>query len=288
MFHSCLAHQPIFPRRAELARIPRWWTLTPRQLEPYVARQQVTPERAAGYDPRQDPFHIYTIRMQAILEAWRPIWNGLARDPMYRGATRILFSDHGERFYHVTDAIQLGGVHGFNLDPWETRIMLKVAGPGFDQPPGAAPHPATVSVLSLRDGIGQALQGRPITPETLERAYPEAPMRYHSLSLSMFMPDQGEYRDMAVEALVNGTGLAPDGIWFTRYDRPAAERAEQVSLAWGRGGQLEVIRPLKTGGARRFLYDDYTLTGTAPLTEAAYRAEKARMIQVLTARVPGS
>jgi hypothetical protein len=287
MFHSCLAHQPIFPRREELARIPRWWTLAPYELEPYVARQQVTPERAAHYDPRRDPFNIYAIRMEAILKAWEPIWNGLAQDPMYQDAARILFSDHGERFYHVTNDIQLGGVHGYNLDPWEARIMLKIAGPGFAAQAGTPPSTATVSVLSLRDGIARVLKtGAPITPDFIEHDCPVAPMRYHCLDLSLLTTEPAEYRLVTMSSLVGGTGIAPGGIWFTRYDKPASERAEDVTVAWGRGAQLEVIRPLKAGGAHRFLYDDFTLTSIATVSEDAYKAEKEKIKHALAAHSP--
>jgi len=287
MFHSCLAHVPIFPRREELARIPRWWTLTPESLEPYYAREQVTPNRAAHYDTRRDPFRIYTIRMQAIMKAWEPIWNGLARDPQYSNATRILFSDHGERFYHVTDEVRLGGVHGYNLDPWETRIMLKVAGPGFAAQTGTPAKLDTVSVLSIRDGIAHALSsGKSISPEDLEKSYPVAPMRYQCLDLSFFTKEPAEYRVMEVSSLAQSTSIGPDGIWFTRYEKSAEERAEDVTIAWGRGPQLDVIRPLKAGGAHRYLYDGFDLTSVKTIDEDAYKAEKAKVKAALTAHSP--
>ena len=287
MFHSCLAHVPIFPRREELARIPRWWTLSPYQLEPYYVREQVTPERAAHYDQRQDPFRIYTIRMETILKAWEPIWNGLAQDPQYGGATRILFSDHGERFYHVTDDIQLCGVHGYDLDPWEARIMLKIAGPGFAAQAGAPPRQDTVSVLSIRDGIAKVLEsGKPITPDDIGKAYPVAPLRYQSLDLSMFTTEPAEYRVLAVSSLVKGTGIAPNGIWFTQYEKTAEQRAEDVTLAWGRGPDLDAIRPLKAGGAHRYHYEGFRLTSVTTITEDAYKAEKEKMKVALAAHSP--
>jgi hypothetical protein len=278
---------PIFPHRDELARIPHWWTLTPYELEPYYVRAQVTPDRAAHYDQRRDPFNIYTIRMEAILKAWEPIWNGLASDPQYGGATRILFSDHGERFYHVTDTIQLGGVHGYDLDPWETRIMLKVAGPGFAAQAGAPPRLATISVLSLRDGIAHVLAtGKPIVPDDLEKAYPVAPMRYQCLDLSLFTDSPAEYRVMAVTDLVQGTGIAADGIWFTRYQKSAEERAEDVTVAWGHGPDLDVVRPLKAGGAHLYHYQGFTLKSVENITEDAYTAQKQKMKLALTAHSP--
>jgi hypothetical protein len=286
MFHSCLAHVPIFPNRDELAEIRRWWTLTPYDLEPYYVRPQVTPERAAHYDQRRDPFNIYTIRMRAILKAWEPIWNGLAQDPQYRGATRILFSDHGERFYHVTENVRLGGIHGYGLDPWEGRIMLKIAGPGFAD---GASSPATVSVLSLRDGIANQLaSGQPLAPAALERAYPRAPLRYGTLDQSLFTEEPAEYRNLELKKLIGSTGIAPDGIWFTRYDSTPEQRAEDVSLAWGEGPRMEVIRPLKAGGAHRYRYDNFTLQSVDTITEADYKSEKEKIKQALTAHSPAT
>jgi hypothetical protein len=284
MFHSCLAHQPIFLNRAELASLPHWWTLAPRELEPYYVKSQVTPDRAADYDPRRNPFRIYTIRMQAVLDAWRPIWNGLAQDPDYRDATRVLFSDHGERFYHVTDNIQLSGVHGYNLDPYEARIMLKVAGPGFAAGAGAPPRPGTISVLSLRDAIAQQMvKGTPILPGTLEQAYPEAPLRCHTLDQSMFTQELAEYRHLPLFSLVDRTTVAPDGIWFTTYAKPASERAEEVSIGWGRGSRLDVIKPLVAGGAHLYHFDGLALKSIDTISEAAYAAEKERSKKALMA-----
>jgi len=287
MFHSCLAHQPIFLNREELGSIPRWWTLTPAELEPYYVRSQVTPARAANYDPRRNPFPIYVIRMQAILKAWQPIWNGLAQDPDYRNATRILFSDHGERFYHVTDNVQLAGVHGYNLDPYEARIMLKVAGPGFATRAGAPPVPDTVSVLSLRDAIAQELRGgSAIGPEALAKAYPQAPMRCFTLDQSVFVVEPAQYRTMGLADLVQSTSIGPNGAWFTTFAKPASERAEEVSIGWGHGSQLDVIKPLVAGGAHLYHYDGLVLKSIATIPEAAYAAEKEKVKQALAAHLP--
>jgi len=287
MFHSCLAHVPIFPRREELARIPKWWTLTPYELEPYYVRMQVTPERAAHYDQRRDPFRIYTIRMEAILKAWEPIWNGLAQDPNYRDATRILFSDHGERFYHVTQNIQLGGVHGYDLDPWEARIMLKIAGPGFAAQAGTPPRTETVSVLSLRDGIAHTLStGQPMSPKEIEQSYPQAPLRYQCLDLSLFTASPAEYRVMPVSELVQGTVIVPGGIWYTEYQKSAEERAEDVTIGWARGPNLDVVRPLKASGAHIYHYEGFELKSVDTISEADYTAQKARMKSALTAHSP--
>jgi hypothetical protein len=225
--------------------------------------------------------------METILKAWKPIWNGLAQDPQYRDATRILFSDHGERFYHVTDTIQLGGVHGYDLDPWEARIMLKIAGPGFATQAGTPPRTDTVSVLSLRDGIAQVLStGKPISPDTIEKSYPIAPLRYQCLDLSLFTADAADYRVMPLSAVVQGTGIAPNGIWFTKFDKPAEERAEDVTVGWGRGPDLDVVRPLKAGGAHLYHYQGFGLKSVETITEDAYTAQKEKMKLALSAHSP--
>ncbi|GEM_PF-1239272 len=279
MFHSCLAHVPIFLDREELKEIPRWWTLAPGTLEPYYARQQVTPARAAAYDTRRDPFLSYTIRMRSILRAWEPIWNGLDQDPHYRGATRLLFSDHGERFHHVTDKVRLSGVHGYNLDPWEARIMLKVDGPGFEAKPGAPPVQATISVLSIRDGVAAALaNGGGLDRQALERAYPRAPMRYQTMSMDLFTADPpGLFREMTVSSLVGRTAIGKDGIWFVANDSPAETRAEEVTVAWGEGERMTVIKPLKGGGALRYDYDGLALKAATRIPESDYAAAKTEV-----------
>jgi len=276
MFHSCLAHVPIFLNREELKEIHRWWTLAPGTLEPYYARQQVTPARAAAYDSRRDPFLSYTIRMKSILRAWEPIWNRLDQDPQYRGATRILFSDHGERFHHVTENVRLSGVHGYNLDPWEARIMLKVDGPGFEARPGAPPAQPTISVLSIRDAVAAALAaGTSLDRATLERAYPRAPMRYQTMSMDLFTADPpGLFREMELSSLVTHTAIARDGIWFVADDLPAATRAEEVTLAWGEGEKMTVVKPLKAGGALRYEYDGLVLKTVTQIPESGYTEAK--------------
>lgn len=286
MFHSCLAHQPIFLRRFELQQLPNWWTARPGELEPYSARIQVTPNRAEHYDTRRDPFTAYRIRMSSILKAWEPIWNGLDQDPHYGKAVRVLFSDHGERFHHATEKIRLAGVHGFNLDPWECRVMFKAAGPGFSSAPTTRSE--SLSLLSLRDGFLKALEtGKPFTPEDLEKAYPIAPIRYQVVDTSIVTTEPAEYRRMDLKKLVKGTAIAPGGIWFTQYEKPAAERAEDVSLAWGEGKQLKVILPLKERGAHLYTYEGYELKTLQTLSEEQYKDEKQKMIESLTKQKMG-
>lgn len=288
MFHSCLAHTPVFLRRFELAKLSRWWTLTPRALEPWMARQQVTEARARNYDWRRDPFQAYRIRMESILKSWEPIWNQLDQDPQFKDANRVLFSDHGERFYHITPTIRLGGTHGYNLDPWEARIMLKVAGPGFDGP--AKPQSPTISVLSLRDALDQAIQtDGHLSRTTLEAAYPVAPLRYHVVSTELFTSEPPDlYRQMDLKDLATLTGIAPGGIWFTQYQRSFEERSEDVSVAFATGTRLEVVKPLKGGGAHRFVYEGYEMKSADVISEDDYKAEKLRAKSILTSHQPGS
>ena len=285
MFHSCLAHVPIFLRRGELAEVKGWWTMRPMNMEPYTARQQLTPERVAKYDVRRDPFLAYSIRMKAILKAWEPIWNGLDQDPRFKGAVRILFSDHGERFYHVTEQVQLAGVHGYNLDPWEAKITLRVDGPGFEAAPGAPAQHATISVLSIRDALEAAIKANgPLERRTLETSHPEAPLRYETLSRDLFTDDSAApFREMEVDKLITHTAVAANGIWFIEENGTADARAEQVSLGFGRGGLLEIIKPLKAGGAYQYDYEGYTLKAVKQIPEADYTAAKARAVKALTA-----
>jgi hypothetical protein len=284
MFHSCLGHAPIYLRRSELSQLPRWWTLKPGQLEPARQLPQLAPRSPLAGDVRMDPFLAYTLRMRAILKAWQPIWNALAEDPTYATATRILFSDHGERFYPSTGNLHLGGVHGYNLDPWEARVMLKIAGPGFAQGPGPL-NPATVSLLSLRDGFRQTLAtGQAMDAASLEAAYPEAPLRLNGLDLGPLTSEPAIYRHLDVQTIAAGITLIPGGGWFTCYLKTAEERGEDVSVGWGRGSELEVFRPLKAGGAHRFRYEGFALRTVETISEEAFAREKSRIIEALSGR----
>ena len=102
----------------------------------------------------------------------------------------------------------------------------------------------------------------------------------------MFTQEPAEYRNMSLSSLVARTGIAPNGIWFTTYEQTPEQRAENVSLAWGKGRHLDVVRPLKAGGAHLYHYDDFTLTSVDTLTEDQYKVEKEKMKQALTAHSP--
>jgi len=65
MFHSCLAHQPIFLSRQELWQAGRWWTLTPKAFEPLSDIAQVTRADLKAMDTRTNPFRAYQIRQAA-------------------------------------------------------------------------------------------------------------------------------------------------------------------------------------------------------------------------------
>jgi hypothetical protein len=282
MFHSCLAHQPIYLHRNEMNQLPHWWTAIPRNLEPLVVRAQVNEKHLARWDRRGDPFKAYQIRMQSILNAWAPIWANLAKDPAYQNSIRILFSDHGERFYHVADGVQLCGIHGYNLDPWETRVMLKVAGPRFSGSGPALDRESTVSLLGIRDSIAGLLrQGKPITPGGLEKAYPQAPMRYHTLSISDFTQEPAEYKQMNTKDLIKGTYIAPYGIWFTQYEKPAEERAKELTLGLAERAVLRITKPLKDGGAHLFEYQGFRLNAITAIDQKAYEAERQRSEKLL-------
>ncbi|HJV22639.1 MAG TPA: hypothetical protein VJ570_08075 [Holophagaceae bacterium] len=285
MFHSCLAHEPIFLRRAELANFKGWWRMRPFQLEPFEAIQQLTSRDVMHPKERMNPFEAYQVRMASILEAWQPVWNALDKDPAYAKATRVLFSDHGERFYHVTPDIQLQGTHGFNLDPWEVRVAFLVSGGAFPDQAGLPPSPKTVSLLGLRDGVRRMLEGKgPLDPQTLESLYPKAPMRYHTLSRKQFtFAEPGDYRDISTSELASQVRILPDGLWFTHYATTAEERANYVSVGLAEGGNLSVFKPLTKGGAHLWSFKDFDLTHNTvtPLDEADFQKAKAEVDGIL-------
>lgn len=274
MFHTCLAHQPIFLTRRELNQIPRWWTLKPRELPPIFTVAGLDQRTVDGWDPRRDAFRFYQIRMRSILEDWSKSWNDLQGDSDYSGATRVLFSDHGERFYHATESIRMGGVHGFDLDPWQLRIPMIVRGPGFTDGPGPK---TAVSLLALRDAIGHlVVEGNTITPESLT-SLPFAPVRYHTVSTESFRPSEKKYFELSAEKLVTSMAVLPEGIWVMKYDRPAPERGREVSLARAVGSRLTVFKPLLAGGAHRLDYDGYSLLADREIGEEEFQSEKKQI-----------
>lgn len=288
MFHSCLAHQPIFLNRPELAQTGRWWTLAPMDFQPVAAKRLVTAQQALHSDPRTDTFLAYQIRMGAILKAWEPIWNRLDRDPSYQGAVRVLFSDHGERFHHVGPAgFQLQGVHGFNLDPWECRTAMLVAGPGFSDKVEATPRTASVSLLGLRDGTRRLILGQgPFDASFFEGAYPLAPIRYHTLDDSMFGDPAGNYRQMSDKEIAASTFIGPHGLWYTEYKRPASERAKDVSVGLAKGLDLWIYKPLVGGGAHEFHFKGYQMEGLEKVEESVYQTKKAEVEKLMPPLVP--
>jgi hypothetical protein len=283
MFHSCLAHQPIFLNRQELGRTGRWWALSPLRFEPKADISLVTRRDVTHPDLRTNPFTAYQIRMDSILRAWEPIWNGLARDPHYQGAARFLFSDHGERFHTVAKGYQLQGVHGYSLDPWECRATLLAAGPGFSERVEPAPRETTISLLSFVKGMRHLLDKKgPLDATYLESCVPVAPIRYHSLSTNAFGPEPFQFRAEAEKDLATNTYIAPGGIFYIEYGNSAKERAKDASVAWAQGPDLHVFRPLKAGGAKEFHYLGYDLQEIRDLDEAGFQKEKAKVEALLT------
>lgn len=282
MFHSCLAHQPIFLTRKELWGTGRWWTLSPRAYQPKADISQVTQKDVDHPEDRTNPFLAYQLRQAAIIEAWRPIWNRLATDPQYKDAVRILFSDHGERFHQIANGFQLQGVHGFNLDPWECRASLLIAGPGFSQTVDPKPRAATISLLGLRDGVARSLDGsKPFDASFLESNTPRAVFRYHTLGTDAFGSEAYQFRNEPEKDLAINTYLAPGGLWWTVYHKSADERAKDASIGYAVGPESHYIKPLKDGGAVESIFKGYELQSEKTIDEAAFQKAKGDVEKIL-------
>ena len=288
MFHSCLAHQPIFLSRRELAQTGRWWSLSPDAYKPVPDKRLVLRTQGEHPEPRTNTFLAYQIRMKEVLLAWAPIWNGLSQDPTYRGAVRALFSDHGERFHNVgPNGFQLQGIHGFNLDPWECRTASLMAGPGFSDQVNLKPREATVSLLGLRDGTRHLIQGQgTFDAASFERAYPTAPIRYHTLDDSAFGEPGGKYRQMSDKEIAAHSYIAPQGVWYTDYEHTASERAKDVSIGLGKGRDLWIYKPLVDGGAHQYHYLGYDLVNIEMVDEATYQEKRAQAEKLMPPLVP--
>jgi hypothetical protein len=267
MYHSCLAHSPIYLTRKELAEIPGWWRISPVGFRPLGSWAMLDDKLAAAWNPKADPFRAYTIRNRHILDAWKGIWNGLDQDPNYRDAVKVLFSDHGERFYHVTDTIRLQGVHGFDIDPWEARIPLLVWNP---HPPKAARGSEdAVSLLDLRRALYQHLiKGAPfsVDPPPGHRAF----IRYHTINGLFLREPAKDYRQFSAEGIIKGVAFGPDGLWALQYEQPASERNKDVAVAEAVKDLLTVYKPLKAGGAHKLVYQGYVRQESVEIPEEAF------------------
>ena len=270
MYHSCLDHQPIFLSRSELAAIPGWWKLPSSRMAPYFT---VPSDREmVGWRPEYSPFLAYQIRVKDILNHWIALWNKLPQDADYGPASRFLMTDHGERFYHFTNEAQLGGVHGYGLDPWESRIPLCLDGPGV---PSGSDDTKALSLLTVRDAVARRLlEDRAILPQDL-LAPDDAPMRMHALNFAVRASDAQDYREMDPEEFISGVRVFPDGVWVMRYKKDFEEREQDLTYAEAHGRILKVYRPLKQGGCRVFTYDGYDQVNIQELDEAAFAKAKA-------------
>lgn len=287
IFHTCHLHQPIFLVRAELNDLPHWWTLRPLDLRPVAGLSLVQPKDEANTDVRMDPLGIYRIRVKHLLAAWRPLWEGLSSDPDYHQASRVLYADHGERFYHATPTLRLQGTHGFDLDPWELRVPFLVAGPGFSAGSGSD---RAVSMLDLRDAlVDKLLLQKEINPDSFGR-HPFAPVRYHTLQTGFLRadPEGVNYLSLDPQAIIKGSKLLSGGAWVMRYQATLDERNRGVSLAKARQDRLDIFKPLKEGGAHHLVYEGFSLKETLLLDEAAFGKVKQEIEAEFFRSLPGT
>ncbi|HEY3271661.1 MAG TPA: hypothetical protein VGJ89_10660, partial [Geothrix sp.] len=276
MYHSCLAHQPIFLTRKELGFIPQWWALPARRMTPHWAYPN--PKDIASWRPEYGPFLAYQIRIRSVLAAWQKIWDTLPGDQDYGQALRIMFTDHGERFYHWMEEpdIQMGGSHGYNLDPWEARIPMVFDGPGIQ--PGQDTNHA-LSLLEVRDAVAQRLlHQEPLNIQAM-LAKDYAPLRMHAIGRDMFKAEEVEYRELSTEEIGRSAAVLPDGVWLVKYESNEETREKDLTVAEARGQILRVWRPMKKGGARRVDYRGYQMTGYEDVDEAHFQEARARIFK---------
>ena len=189
-----------------------------------------------------------------------------------------MFTDHGERFYHWTEDpdIQMGGSHGYNLDPWEVRIPMVFDGPGIQS---GSDREHAVSLLEVRDVVARhLLDQEPLNIQAM-LAKDYAPLRMHAIGRDMFKAEEVEYRELSLEELGQSVGLFPEGVWMVKYDSSEKTREGDLTVAEARGRLLKVWRPLKKGGARRVDYDGYQMTGYEDVDEASFQEARARIFK---------
>jgi hypothetical protein len=277
IFHSCLAHQPIYLNRKELGAIHGWWSARGVDLAPTWS--DPTPDRTRHYQPAFNPYVAYQIRIADLIQQWGAIWNQLDQDPDYGPALRVFMTDHGERFTHLNPVMQAGGVHGYQLDPWEGRIPLAFAGPGI---PNGQDGTHAFSLLTLRDLVAEhLLQGG--TPDLAAYlARDTAVMRMQAIDMLTSQPGKSPFRQISTEEIIQGSQVLPDGLWVMQYLKPASERAKDLTLGIAHGDKLDIYRPLKAGGARAVHYQGYTQTGTQDISEADFQAVRAKINAIYT------
>jgi hypothetical protein len=282
MFHSCLAHQPIFLTRQELQKTGSWFKISPWAYEPLVHIDLVQAHQVENYDARTNPYSAYKIRMESIVSAWQKIWNRLDDDTHYRNSVRILFSDHGERFHNVFNGFQLQGVHGYNLDPWECRTAMIVDGPGFRQSPGSAPKENSISLMSIRAALQDMLDNQSdFSPLVFENSFPVSPIRYHTIATSAFGRELLNFREEKEKNLAANSYIAPNGIWYIEYKRSAEERAKDASVGYAEGAISTYFKPIEGGGALKTQFDKYTLIKHELVSEEDFQLAKAKVERIL-------
>jgi len=282
MFHSCLAHQPVFLSRRELKKTGSWFKISPRAYEPIAHIALVQEHQLENYDARTNSYLAYKIRMESIVRSWQNIWNQLDDDPHYKNSVRIIFSDHGERFHNVINGFQLQGVHGYNLDPWECRTAMIVDGPGFRLNPGAAPKEKSISLMSIRAAIQNMLDNASaFSPDIFENSFPVSPIRYHTIATSAFGQELLDFREEKEKNLAANSYIAPNGIWYIEYKKSAEERAKDASVGYAEGTVSTYFKPIEGGGALKTQFDKYTLIKHELVSEEDFQAAKARVEKIL-------
>ena len=264
-FHSCLTHQPIFLTWRELGSIPGWWQIPARKMEPVASLEALTRTQVENWDERCNPFLAYRIRVRTLMTSWGRIWNGLAQDATYGQATRIFFSDHGERFPHLTEQVQMGGIHGYSLSPWDLKMPLILDGPGA----GGEPFTAPVSLLGFRAALHELAtgQGRP----TLARMAETPVVSLLNPTQSPDQPPDSPFQNATTLQTVQAAFIGPEGLWALANPLPMEARSAHSAVARLENGNLVIYLPLRQGGARRQAWQGYQLLGEQDLDEAAFQ-----------------
>jgi hypothetical protein len=234
---------------------------------------EIDPESDRAWDPRRDPLLAYSLRIESILRAWTPIWNGLEKDPDYAASTRLLFADHGERFFRAGEHSKLAGIHGVDLDPLELRVPLVIAGPSFESKTRRETSP--VSVLQVRNAVSDLLlDDRPITPSSFEMVGPVFSVLQSIDSRvfhGVFEPHVDAY-DMTLQDVLKGVELSSDGNWVRDADRPAEGTWGRLTVAAATSDYLRVYKQLPDGEALVNVYKGYELAESRKVALSEFEA----------------
>lgn len=242
--HSCYLHTPVRLSRRELAAIPDYWKLAPRDINfkkwPKPGQPQVnTPSNWVNpYFIRRDTALLYLEQLIDELEA----------QEYFKNHTIVFLSDHGERF--VKDREIYGGVHGVDLKTREqTNVVMTFLDPRFD---GFQTQAQTVSLIDVA----------PTLVSLLEIPYSDLPFDGQAL-----LDSEGKPREIASRSImVESMGYINDAEEQVKFPQIAVKTLEE-SLIYGVNGEVTIGEEYYARILKKKTFEDFSKALPDPVSE---------------------